>query len=114
MPRQRKGKPDGSSKEEVTKQDDGEPAAATLGESDDTGSRQQGRREKGGVSWSPVFKRIGVFFLVISIPALVNYAALNQEARMLVPTGRYICTMVAIHAMLVGMQHVSHTAPLII
>ena len=45
------------------------------------------RKGKSGVSWTPVFKRIGIFIFVLSIPALLNYAALNQETRMLLPSG---------------------------
>ena len=48
---------------------------------------QQRPARRGGVSWSPVFKRIGFFLLIICIPALLNYAALNQEMRMLLPNG---------------------------
>ncbi len=40
-----------------------------------------------GVRWSPVFKRIGVFVLILAIPAFLNYVAVNQEARVLMPQG---------------------------
>ena len=49
--------------------------------------QDQQKRKKDGVSWMPVFKRLGAFLLVFLIPALLNYAALNQEARMLLPKG---------------------------
>lgn len=48
--------------------------------------RQQ-RVKKKGVSWTPVFKRIGFFLFLFLIPGLLNYAVLNQEARMLIPEG---------------------------
>ena len=57
------------------------------GEGEGVSEGAERRRKRGGVSWTPVFKRIGIFFLIILIPALVNYAALNQEARMLLPEG---------------------------
>ena len=64
----------------------GEGPGTATGEEGEGG---RGRR-KGGVSWSPVFKRIGVFLLIFLVPALLNYAALNQETRMLVPSGKVI------------------------
>jgi hypothetical protein len=49
---------------------------------------QEERRRRGSkVKWSPVFKRIGYISLIFIIPAILNYAALNQETRMLVPKG---------------------------
>ena len=49
---------------------------------------QEERRRRGSkVKWSPVFKKIGYVSLIFIIPAILNYAALNQEARMLVPKG---------------------------
>lgn len=87
-----------SSKAQAKKSDSGRNQQ----EQGDTGNRTEGaglggpeggqqRARRGGVSWSPVFKRIGVFLLIILIPTLVNYAALNQEARMLVPEGMRSC-----------------------
>ena len=49
---------------------------------------RQKKLKKGGVSWAPVFKTLAFFFLLIAIPTLLNYAVLNQEARMLVPAGK--------------------------
>lgn len=66
--------------------DDGDGSLAA-GEGEGVSEEVQRRRKRGEVSWTPVFKRIGIFFLIILIPALVNYAALNQEARMLLPDG---------------------------
>ena len=55
------------------------------------------RRQGSKAKWSPVFKRIGYFSLIFIIPAILNYAALNQEARMLVPKG----TMIPMHALMI-------------
>ena len=44
------------------------------------------RREK-KVKWSPVFRRMGYIALILIVPALLNYAALSQEARVLVAKG---------------------------
>lgn len=46
---------------------------------------EERRRKK--VKWSPVFKRIGYVALIFLVPSILNYAALNQESRMLVPKG---------------------------
>lgn len=48
---------------------------------------RQKAMKKGGVSWKPVLKTLAYFILAIAIPTLLNYAVLNQEARMLVPAG---------------------------
>lgn len=58
------------------------------------GEQEEGERRRRGskVKWSPVFKRIGYISLIFIIPAILNYAALNQEARMLVPKGTTIPT----------------------
>lgn len=45
-----------------------------------------GRRRR-EVKWSPVFKKLGYVSLIFLVPAILNYAALNQEMRMLVPKG---------------------------
>ena len=49
--------------------------------------QQQRTVRKRKVSWKPVFKTLACFMLAIAIPTLLNYAVLNQEARMLVPAG---------------------------
>lgn len=52
---------------------------------------QEGERRRGSkVKWSPVFKKICYVSLIFIIPAILNYAALNQETRMLVPKGTMI------------------------
>lgn len=81
-----KDKAAGSKKEDDRKEDDS-PAGSEEPSSEQQQQQQQQRTRKGGVSWAPVFKRIGFFMLIILIPALLNYAALNQETRMLVPNG---------------------------
>lgn len=52
------------------------------------------QQQKKGVSWMPVFKTVAYFALAIMIPTLLNYAVLNQEARMLVPAGNTDCTAI--------------------
>ena len=44
-------------------------------------------RRRKEVKWSPVFKRLGYVSLIFLVPAILNYAALNQDSRMLVPKG---------------------------
>lgn len=48
---------------------------------------EEGRRRERKVKWSPVFKKIGYVSLIFLVPAILNYAALNQESRMLLPKG---------------------------
>ena len=66
------------------RQDDG-PVESERSNTEAGGGQQ--RVKKKGVSWTPVFKRIGFFLLLFLIPGLLNYAVLNQEARMLIPEG---------------------------
>ena len=40
------------------------------------------------VKWTPVFKTIGVFALILVIPATLNYAVLNREASALILKGK--------------------------
>ena len=44
-------------------------------------------KKKRKVKWSPVFRRMGYFALIILIPTVLNYAALKQETRALVAKG---------------------------
>ena len=44
-------------------------------------------KKKKTVKWSPVFRRLGYFALIILIPTLLNYAALKQETRALLAKG---------------------------
>lgn len=80
--RQTAGKPKAKKGSSTEKEESKEHREASGGE----GGAEQ-RRGKSGVSWTPVFKRIGIFIFVLSIPTLLNYAALNQETRMLLPSG---------------------------
>lgn len=57
---------------------------------------EERRRKK--VKWSPVFKRLGYVFLIFLIPSILNYAALNQESRMLVPEGINECILYAVYS----------------
>lgn len=43
--------------------------------------------KKREVKWWPVFKRIGLFLAILAVPAFLNYVAVNQEARVLMPKG---------------------------
>ena len=56
-----------------------------------SGSRQPEdsarRRRRSKVKWSPVFKKMGYVALIFLVPSILNYAALKQESRMLVPKG---------------------------
>lgn len=45
------------------------------------------KKKKSKVKWSPVFRRLGYFALIIFIPTVLNYAALKQETRALVDKG---------------------------
>ena len=45
------------------------------------------QKKKKEVKWSPVFKRMGYFALLFIVPAILNYAALNQERGVLIPQG---------------------------
>ena len=45
------------------------------------------RKRSGGVKWFPVFKRLFYVSLLVLVPMILNYAALNQEARVLPPQG---------------------------
>ena len=51
------------------------------------GSELASRPRESKVKWSPVFKRLGYFALILAIPAFLNYAVLNQELKALVPKG---------------------------
>ena len=50
------------------------------------------RRGSGGVKWFPVFKRLFYISLLVLVPMILNYAALNHELRVLPLQGkrRYI------------------------
>lgn len=89
MPQRQRASSKSKAKATGSKQEDDSPAARAGGEeaNSEEQQQQQQRARRGGVSWSPVFKRIGFFMLLFLIPALLNYAALNQEMRMLVPNG---------------------------
>ena len=45
------------------------------------------RRPSDGVRWFPVIKRIFYVSLLVLVPMILNYAALNHELRVLPPSG---------------------------
>lgn len=49
-------------------------------------SQKTGTKKKGG-RCRALLKTLGYFSLIFVIPAIINYAALNQEARALIPDG---------------------------
>lgn len=81
MPRQRAS---ASSKPKASKVGEGQAEGPSAPPEEP--NQERGRR-KGGVSWAPLCKRLAFFLLIILIPSILNYAVLNQESRMLVPTG---------------------------
>ena len=46
------------------------------------------RQRSGGVKWFPVFKRFFYVSLIVLVPMILNYAALNHELRVLPPQGK--------------------------
>ena len=45
------------------------------------------RKRSGGVRWFPVVKRLFYVSLLVLVPMILNYAALNHELRVLPPKG---------------------------
>lgn len=57
-----------------------------------TSSRSStGTQKKRGGRCSSLLKKLGYFSLIIIIPTVLNYAALSQEAKALVPGGQSMC-----------------------
>ncbi len=48
------------------------------------------RQQKRGGRCSSLLKKFGYFSLIIIVPTVLNYAALNQEAKALVPEGQQV------------------------
>ena len=45
------------------------------------------KQQEKKVKWSPVFRNMGFIALLLIVPALLNYAALSQETRVLAAKG---------------------------
>ena len=50
-------------------------------------SQQSKQRKRRGVEWFPVFKKLFYVSLLVLVPMLLNYAALQHELRVLIPKG---------------------------
>lgn len=106
-PRKRVEKDDGAQKSSMRETSGGnEPSTAHAQEGEDSAQRNKQRKRKDGVKWFPVFKRLFFISLLVLVPMLLNYAALNHELRVLVPQGllRIVYT--------VNVSHTADTPPL--
>ena len=50
-------------------------------------SQKSKQRKQRGVEWLPVFKKLFYVSLLVLVPMLLNYAALQHEHRVLIPEG---------------------------
>lgn len=76
----------------------GKPGAGSSKQSEPSGAREEPapprgeevpreRRRRRGPQWRPVFRRLGIFCVILLIPFVLNYAALNQEHKALLAQG---------------------------
>jgi len=88
-PRKRVEKDDGAKKSSMRETSGASTAHAQEGE-EPAADRNKQRKRKDGVKWFPVLKRLFYVSLLVLVPMLLNYAALNHELRVLVPQGVHI------------------------
>lgn len=81
-PKQRQGKGKATKKPEPTDK----PAETSERSEQPTVPEVPGIKKKGG-RCSSLLKRCAYFSLIIIVPTVLNYAALNQEAKALLPEG---------------------------
>ena len=87
-PRKRVEKDDGAKESSMRETSGGnEPSTTHAQEGQEPAQRNKQRKRKDGVKWFPVFKRLFFISLLVLVPMLLNYAALNHELRVLVPQG---------------------------
>ena len=86
MPPRHRGRKEQSQKQVNAKDEEGRSAHAWA-PPEEAQRRQQKKRT---VKWSPVFRRMGLFALMLLVPAFLNYAALSQETKVLAAKGRTI------------------------
>lgn len=86
MPPRHRGRKEQSQKQANAKDEEGRSAHAWA-PPEEAQRRQQKKRT---VKWSPVFRRMGLFALMLLVPAFLNYAALSQETKVLAAKGRTI------------------------
>ena len=86
MPPRHRGSKEQSQKQATAKDEEGRSAHASV-----PPEEAQRRQKKKTVKWSPVFRRMGLFALMLLVPAFLNYAALSQETRVLVAKGKTNC-----------------------
>ena len=86
MPPRHRGSKEQSQKQATAKDEEGRSAHASVPPEE----AQRRQKKKKTVKWSPVFRRMGLFALMLLVPAFLNYAALSQETRVLVAKGKTI------------------------
>ena len=86
MPPRHRGRKEQSQKQANAKDEEGRSAHAWAPPEE----AQRRQQKKKTVKWSPVFRRMGLFALMLLVPAFLNYAALSQETKVLVAKGRTI------------------------
>ena len=87
MPPRYRGSTKQSQKQATAKDEEGRSAHASVPPEE----AQQREKKKKTVKWSPVFRRMGLFALMLLVPAFLNYAALSQETRVLIAKCKTIC-----------------------
>ena len=70
-------------------------SSAHAQEGEEPADQNKQRKRKDGVKWFPVLKRLFYVSLLVLVPMLLNYAALNHELRVLVPQGAYTVAITA-------------------
>ena len=91
MPPRHRGSKEQSRKQANVKDEEGRSAHAWAPPEE----AQRRQKKKKTVKWSPVFRRMGLFALMLLVPAFLNYAALSQETKVLVAKGRTISEVLA-------------------
>lgn len=91
MPPRHRGSKEQSRKQANAKDEEGRSAHAWAPPEE----AQRRQKKKKTVKWSPVFRRMGLFALMLLVPAFLNYAALSQETKVLVAKGRTISEVLA-------------------
>ena len=86
-PRQRADKKKKAAPSPAPVESPGADAEAEDGQPPATRPRADKKKKKSGGCVS-LLKTIGYFSLIIIIPTVLNYAALNQEAKALIPEGQ--------------------------
>ena len=94
MPPRKRVEKDDDAKKSSMRETSG-ASAAHAQEGEEPADRNKQRKRKDGVKWFPVLKRLFYVSLLVLVPMLLNYAALNHELRVLVPQGVHTVAITA-------------------